>query len=244
MKFPWSKNEKDLEFVDSTRSIYMHYPIERARDVRTSVVDLQKKKYDRYKFSECPGMIDYSQLGYIVPAWVDMHIMANKAGVVSFVGSKQRGTHGFDNARRMSIETIDGFLNTEDDVPLTVLNFQGPWKVFTSKNISALVIPAWFHSTFFDDLFVWPGSIDYHKFRTLNFIVSPKRECKVHIKSGDPLLQVIPFYNKEMIAGYGPGTDFQIDAARNIMPGDENQYYRKNQMVKKIFNLFGGHDQK
>ena len=39
----------------------------------------------------------------------------------------------------------------------------------------------------------------YNKFTTLNFICSPKHECEVEIKAGDPILQVIPFItNKDM----------------------------------------------
>lgn len=238
MRWPWQKNEKDLEFVDYSRAIYPHFPVQRARDVKPNgIIEMQKNKYGRFMFPLCPGMMDYSQLGYIIPAWVDMHIKANKAGVVSFIGSAERGTHGMHSPTRMKEALIDGFMQPSDGVPLTVLKFDSPWRIFARGKISALLLPPIYHAKYLDDIHVWPGVVDYKNFTACNFICSPKRDCEVHIKSGDPLMQVIPFWTKDIQAGYGPGTDYQIDAAKNSMPGDDKQYYRKNQMINKTFDL-------
>jgi hypothetical protein len=59
----------------------------------------------------------------------------------------------------------------------------------------------------------------------------------VHIKAGDPLLHVIPFWNKEFNAGFGPGSQDQVDKWNNEIPGDDKQYYRKFQMLRKVFRL-------
>ncbi len=241
MKFPWfNKNERDLEFIDSSRSIYPHFPVQRAKDVKPLAFDHQKKQYNKFLFPVCPGMIDYSQLGYIIPAWVDMHIKANKAGVVSFIGSRERGTHGMALPQRMNTDVIDGFIKPTDEVPLTVVKFDSPWSIFTKGKISALLMPPLYHAGWLEDLHVWSGVVDYKNFHACNFICSPKRKCEVHIKSGDPLMHVIPFWTKDILAGYGPGRDDQLHRTKNSMPGDDSQYYRKNQMINKKFNLSKG----
>lgn len=236
IRFPWQP-KRDLEFIDSYRSIYQQIPIMRAKDIKTTGHEVQKKKYGSYKFPLCPGMDDYSKLGYIIPAWTDMHIMANKAGCATRVGSPIRGSNGFKNAVQMGKDVPDGFIQPEDDVPFAALKFDSPWKIFASGDISALVMPAIYHSNFLDDLYVWPGIVDYKKFHVVNFICTPKRKCEVEIKAGDPLLHVIPFWNKPILAGFGPGTDIQIDATRNEIPKHTKQYYRKNQMTTKTFGI-------
>jgi hypothetical protein len=51
---------------------------------------------------------------------------------------------------------------------------------------------------------------------------------------------VIPVFNKEFTAGFGPGSDAQIDSTNNQIPGDDSQYYRKNFLVKKVYQLLKG----
>ena len=237
--FEWFKrrNEKDLEFVDTHRTVYQHHPVRRAKDVKPLTFDIQKKKYGKHMLPHCPGMIDYAEVGYIVPAWIDMHILANKAGVVHYIGSASRGPRGFSQGREMDPRPVEGTFELQDGIPAVALNFGSPWGVFASKNISALVMPAYYHSNVLDDLHVIPGVVDYKKFHTLNFICMPKRKCEVHIKAGDPLLHVIPIWNKEFNAGYGPGTQEQLDAFSNEIAGDDKQYYRKYYMFKKSYNI-------
>lgn len=231
------KKTRDLEFVDTSRTAYQTFPIMRAIDVKPRTFDIQKNKHQKHLMPHCPGMIQYAQLGYIIPAWVDIHIMANKAGVVHYIGSKDRGDRGYLEGRFMEANVVEGLVHPQDGVPVTPLNFGSPWGIFAKGNVTALLLPAYFHSDFLDDLEVFPGSVDYQKFHTANFICAPKRKCQVHIKAGDPLMHVIPFWNKEFNAGFGPGTDEQLDYYKNTMPGDDKQYYRKFQMLKKVFNL-------
>lgn len=236
MKWPWTKEENDIEFIDYTRLIYQRYPVKMAREVSPRPVKTQQKNSGKFLMAHCPGIIDYAQLGYIVPAWVDMHIKANKAGVTAFIGSERRGTHGFIPPERMDARLVEGLFET-DNVPVAPIKFSSPWKIFAKKNVSAILAPAIYHSMFLDDLFVFPGVVDYENFHVSNFICAPKRECEVHIKVGDPLLQVIPFKNLDITAGYGPGTEAQVDSCMNEIPGDDTQYYRKFLRVPKVFQL-------
>lgn len=237
MIFDFLKKKKDLEFVDTSRTAYQTYPVMKASDVKPRTFEHQKNKYKKHMLPHCPGMIQYAELGYIIPAWIDIHIRANKAGVAHYIGSDDRGTRGYLPGRAMGSDVIEGLFEPEDGVPLTPLNFGSPWAIFGHGNITALLLPAYFHSDFLDDLMVLPGSVDYQKFHTSNFICAPKRECEVHIKAGDPLLHVIPFWNKEFNAGFGPGSQDQVDKWNNEIPGDDKQFYRRYHMLKKVFRL-------
>lgn len=237
MIFDFFKKKRDLEFVDIKRTAYQTFPVLRASDVKPKTFEHQKNKFQKHLLPHCPGMIQYAELGYIIPAWIDIHIKANKAGVAYYIGSDERGARGYEEGRHMDPDIIDGVIEPEDGVPLTALNFASPWGIFARGNVTALLLPALYHSTFLDDLLVLPGSVDYQKFHTANFICVPKRECEIHIKAGDPLLHVIPFWNKEFNAGFGPGTQQQVDKYNNEIPGDVKQYYRKYHMLKKVFRL-------
>jgi hypothetical protein len=236
-KNPFAKPELDFEFIDVSRSIYQKIPVVPAKTVTPSGKAKQIAASGAFKFAHCPGILDYSQLGYIIPAWTDMKIFANSAGVVAEIGSEHRGTRGFMRPITMDSAIVEGFLAPSDGVPLTVLKFECPWYIRAAKNVSALTLPAWYHADWVDDLHCWPGTVDYTNFSVTNFIVSPKRKCIVHIKAGDPLLHIIPFYGKDMLAGYGPGSDAQVDKTKNEVWGDQPQFYRRMLAVKKVFGL-------
>lgn len=234
----WFNQKKDLEFVDTKRLSYHNFTVERACDVKPLTYKVQREKYGKHIMPMCPGIMDYTQYGYIIPAWVDIHIMANKAGVSWYIGDRgSRGDRGFDNGNPMDPQLIDGSFTVEDGVPPTAILFPSPWKIFARKDISAMVMPATFHANHLDDLHVIPGIVDYSKFHVVNFICMPKRECEIHIKAGEPLLHVMPFLNKHISASVGPGTEEQADKVKNLIPGDDKQYYRKFMRTKKSFKI-------
>lgn len=233
-------SEPDLYFADGYDCVYPHYPIMLAKDLKP-LKEYQENKYQDYMFPGCPGMHDYARLGYIIPAWTNFHIKANKAGVVAFAGSdgenRQKRTTPFSQPQPMDIRITDGLFQT-DGVPSVTYNFPGAWKVFGKGNISALILPAFFHSKFLDDLYVYPGVVDYKDFTTINFICSAKRECEVEIKAGEPVLQVIPFItNKSIVASYGNSTREQKDYSKAIKWFHESNFYRKYYMIRKKFYL-------
>jgi hypothetical protein len=235
--FSFLKPKKDIEFVDTKKLSYHNFSVERAIDVPTNTRKVQQEKYGAHLMPRCPGILDYANFGYIIPAWVDIHIMANKAGVSWYLGDKgARGDRGFDNGIRMDEKFVEGAF-TPTGINLAAILFPSPWKIFTQKNISAMLMPAFYHSTFLEDLYVTPGLVDYKNFNVVNFICMPKRECNIHIKAGEPLLHVIPFFNKDITASVGPATNEMIDKISNLIPGDDKQYYRKFMGVKKKFNM-------
>ena len=94
--FNWfKKDDIDFKFLDVEGGIvYPHYPPVLAKDIKP-LKEFQENKYGEYKFPGCPGMHDYARLGYIIPAWSNIHIKANKAGFMGVVGSV-----GEDNQKR------------------------------------------------------------------------------------------------------------------------------------------------
>lgn len=244
--FDFFKSEKeDLQFIDTSEdsAIYSHFPPVLAKNVTPFFRETQEKLFENYQFPGCPGMYDYSRFGYIVPAWTDIHIKANKAGSIAICGSR-----GEDFMTRfppvkqplnMDPKITHGLFQFEDNIEPCIWNVPAPWQILGSKNISALIMPAFYHCQFLDDLYVYPGIVDYEKFSSMNFICSPKRKCEVHIKAGTPLLHVIPFYTtKTIIASYGPGKREQKDAMHICPQFWIKNFYRKYFMVKKRFKIF------
>jgi len=234
--WPFKKREFDIEFVDSTHKAFIRSPVMRASDVQPRCYAPQKEKLGKVRFPQCPSMIDYARMGYIIPAWADIHILANKAGVSYRVGSKERGSH-FAAGRAMDSSIIEGVLDPEDDVPLTALHFGAPWSIFAAKGISAIVMPAIYHSNFLDDLMILPGAVDYDKFNTVAMICAPRRACDVRIHVGDPLLHVIPFRTEDIKGGFGPASIDQHGVIGNQMYTGDSQIYRKMYQTVKKFTL-------
>lgn len=229
----WKKPElPDIQFLDIKRVSYQVHPIVPAKEVPTYFQETQIKNQGRFRWADCPGMIDFKNFGYIVPAWDDIHIIANRAGVKVFVGGK-RG-NAFDTPKMMDANICDSIVTPEDNVPLAAVNCHSPWvAMVNNKKISAAVLPATYHSPFLDDLYVYPGLVDYSgNFSSLNFIFSPKRECKLTIPAGTPLLQVLPFEVRHIKAGYGPADDYQKDKSQSMI-STVSQFYRKHYQQRK-----------
>ena len=229
----WERGPKhDVEFIDTTRAVYQVHPIELAKPTRPFFYKDMMQEYGEYMFAKCPGMIDLKNYGYIIPAWDDIHIKANKAGVVAHVGGGSRPSR-FAQARPMDGRVVKGVFTPEGGVPMQPIHVGSPWSIFVhNKNMSVALMPAFFHSPFLDDLYVFPGLVDYGKFTTMNFIFACKRPCELTIKVGTPLLQALPFESKHIKAGYGPADDYQVDMTKSIYSSSK-QFYRKYIMHDK-----------
>lgn len=236
------QNGNDLEFVDSSGFVFSSLPIQLAKDVPVSSRAAIENANKKFTFPLCPGMFDYSQVGYIMPAWVDFHIIANKAGVKIFAGAidkEKRGSH-FKDPNQMGAEIVEGLFQVHDGIPLQPFNFNSPWKIFSKKkSISALLLPAFYHTNpeILDNLYIYPGIVDYDKFHTANIICAVRRRCNFTIHAGEPLLHIIPFVNSDIVCGYGPATEEQRGQSKYDPKIYQNQYYRKHHHTKKKYKL-------
>ncbi len=244
--FNWFKKESDLvdfKFIDRSNLAYSHNPPILAKQLKP-LKEFQEKKYGEYNFVKCPGMFDYSQLGYIIPAWSHFSVKANKAGVAAKGGAynnpQVRGTP-FGDPKPMNYKLVDGMFDYEEGIEPTVLHFASPWAILHGKaNISCLIMPAYYHSNLWHDVHIFPGIVDYSElgFSTFNFICSPKKKCEIIIKEGEPLLQIIPFvWDKTITASYGPGTFHEQNGTRAQKHSHEINFYRKFHAIRKKFKL-------
>ena len=257
LKNLFRKNSPDLEFVDSTRQVYTHYPILLAKDVKPFFKEFQEKDDGNYNFPGCPGMHDYSRVGYLITAWADIHIKANRAGTVIRLGTspndkgaKEKGVatpppmqipQAESRLREpfpMETSLTDGLFTFKDGIKPTAWNLPTPWKLFGNKNVSALLLPAVYHCPFLEDIYLYPGVVDYRDFTTANIIFSPRRNIEISIPAGTPMLHVIPFKTTDdFSASYGPGTNEQLDYHKSPKRFYESNWYRKYYMIKKKFKL-------
>jgi hypothetical protein len=229
-----SQPHNDLEFVDSSNAIYATVPIQLAKDVPIVTRNIVESQGKKFTFPLCPGMWDYSRMGYIMSAWTDFKIKANKAGVAFVVGGANRSSI-FPPPFKMGTDISDGLFKFEGVVE-NVYNFQSPWRIFANtKNISCLLLPAYFHTDpeILENLYIYPGVVDYDRFRVVNMIASVKKKSTIHIKAGEPLLHIIPLFNDKIVCGYGPPTPEQEAELRYDPTMHTNHFYRKKMQPRK-----------
>jgi hypothetical protein len=232
-------HKNKLEFIDSSELVFANLPVKLAKDVPVNCREHIEKLGIKFTFPLCPGMFDYSRLGYIVPCWADFHFKINKAGCIAYVGGGKRSSP-FRDPVPMDNNMVEGIFKIQDNIPLRPFNLNSPWKIFSyDKDISALILPAWYHSSpeLLENFYLYPGVVDYSTFHTMNVILAPRKKCEYTIKAGEPLLHVIPFYNKHIECGYGPPNIEQKSILSYDPKIHENQFYRKNHNIKKSFAL-------
>jgi hypothetical protein len=207
--------------------------IKLAKDVIPDFVKLQKGKPPSEKFLNCPGMSDFLRAGYIIPAWTDFEIKANRSG--TFIKQLEDYTNTGLN-QKLSFKLVDGLVPL-NEVPGTVNKIPIPWAVFTKRGWSAYVIPAHYHSPFLKYLYMYPGIIDHDKFSQLNWVFSAMQSCEIQVPAGTPLLQIIPF-KREIVTGISMrGTDYHHDFHKYGYPSKWRSAYRRLFHQKKEFKL-------
>ena len=206
--------------------------IKLASSVKPDWLLRQKDNAKREKFVNCPGMDDMLQAGYLLCAWTDIHIKANLSGIsVKLLNDCNL------KPEYMSHIPVQGIAKIASNVKLQVMKLPTPWCVFTKAGYSAQVLPAAFHSPFLDDIYVYPGIVDYDKFSSINFIFSALRECELTIPAGTPLLQIIPFHRETITAEVGRATLLEYDKHVYGFPTRVRAAYRKFYHQRKKFTL-------
>ncbi len=207
--------------------------IQLASEVTPSwLADQKNYENSREKFQNCPGMHDLMRAGYIINAWDDIRIKANRVGTIAKL------TMSFTpQLQAMSPKVVTGIAPIEKDMPLQVYKLNSPWSITTRAGWSAMVLPATFHSPFFKDLYVYGGINDYEDFHIMNFIFSPLRECEVFIPAGTPLLQVIPYKRESLKAVTGSSTQHDRDIYHFSFPTRVRAAYRKLFHHRKTYTL-------
>jgi len=243
--------KSDIDFIDTSGCV-AHDPrlaIKRARDVEPHFKAAQREKYGEYKFAACPGMLDYSRIGYIIPAWGPIKIKSNSAGVATFNTTLNRKSSDPNPSSDSNLfpalafqpEIIDGVLQKSNNMDTSVYNFPSPWRIRCRKGFSALVMPPFYHSKHLEYLDFLPGVVDYSTgFQTINFITAIKRPGEVHIEPGEPLVHIILIPTNTIIASYGKQSDYKV---KPIDDGESpfrsyRQWYSRFLKINKKYKLF------
>jgi hypothetical protein len=185
---------------------------------------------NKSKFLNCPGMADWMKTGYIIPAWTNIKIRANRADTMLLLDDQPGGSP-------MSEKLVTGLFKPQDGVSLKVTKVPTPWGIKTKPGWSAHVLPALFHSPFLQDLYVYPGTVDYDNFHVCNFIFSAIKACDIEIPAGTPLLQVVPFCREEITAVCEKGSVENLDKLNFSYPHKLHAAYRKFFHQRKTYTM-------
>lgn len=229
-----------IRFKASYGGPHVIYPVTTAKEIKPkwfeAMIDKAKAetkagRKGSVKFTRCPGMHDYIQEGYIIRAHTDIHIKANSSGVVVSV------SHVEDPAMAVAYmdETVVEGAAPIDGVKMKVVKVPLPYGIYTEPGHSVHLIPALLHSTFLDKLFVYPGTVDYENFHTVNFIFTPIRPCEFTIKAGEPLLHVLPFKRMGYHGVCGSPTKWEKLKHKYGFPSRALGYYRRMFHFKKTY---------
>lgn len=206
--------------------------IKLAKDVKPKWLLNQKNNDPKDKFVQCPGMDDLYKAGYIIPAWTDITIKANRAGTMV-----KYHNPSYHPASPMSPKLVSDIIEIDKNIKFFPTKLISPWAIFTKKGYSALVQPATFHFPFLRDIFIYPGIVDYDNFSTSNVIFCALRECEIFIPAGTPLLQVFP-YKRELVIGEVSSTNQKdLNAFQYSFPTRVKSAYRKFFHKKKVYKL-------
>lgn len=230
----WFKKKPIISFKNVIGGAYVSpiTQIKLAKDERTEWISNQKGCKSEDKFQNCPGMLDWYNAGYIIPAWTDITIKANRAGTVV-----KEFSHVGQPIDKMNLKLTTGMLDLEDSVKFEITKIPCPWAIETKVGYSAHVIPPLFHSPFLKDLFVYPGTVDYDGFPQVNFIFTALRECEIFIPAGTPLLQIIPFKRETIDGICAVGDRKDMDRHGWLFPTRVKAAYRKFIHKRKKYTL-------
>ena len=206
----FNNNEIEVRFNELTygkelRHICDVYPIVPAGKIKKSWWKIMKTHYDiflsrtrkEFKTSKatikyCPGIYDFTNYGYIVPAWQDFQFYVDDNGGIEW--QVPPTINHIDNIRPHGQEQVDTCPILGDTSSLLKLN--SPWYISTPKGTSLILCKPFYHYS--NDFDVCPGvldsDIDKEENQAINAMLRFNVRNKViHIKAGQPLIQLIPF---------------------------------------------------
>lgn len=197
-----------------------------------------KAQTGQQKFTDCPGMLDYSHAGYLVTAPTDIHIKANSAGTIVMLAPTPIRNNDGMTPSQFNYEVVEGWREPADGIEKSAWKIPLPWSVHAEEGFSAYVLPALMHADYLDKIFVYPGIVDFDKFHTINFVFSPIKECEFTIPAGTPLLQVLPLRREVITAECGKATVEETEEHLfNIPSRAVKRYYRRFLSEKKVFKM-------
>lgn len=218
--WPFKKKEKhQIYFTTPDWAIRKYSPIEPAGkylplSFKNMDPMLIRKKHmvDSVKtVRACPGILDYCQAGFVVPAWCDIEMQPSPDGQNVSVRYSQpkynQGSHKPD--------VIQNFMSHKFGVRMAV-KLDNPWSIWAAEGYSLLYLPMYYY----DDTRNWeaiPGWID-HDIGAISspFNIMLKEPKYTMIKQGEPILQIIPIKREPVTAYTGDINRTTVSRYNNI----------------------------
>jgi len=150
-------------------------------------------KYTAATMKYCPGIYDFTNAGYIIPAWQDFQFWVNDNGDIEWeVPHQMTNVENIIAHPKEQVDTSPILGETAS----CLLKLISPWSISTSKGTSVIFDKPFYHYS--NDFDVCPGVLDSDLDRGANkeinvFIRFNIRNKIIHIKAGQPLMQIIPF---------------------------------------------------
>jgi len=218
--WPFKKKEDyQVYFTTDEWAIRKYAPVQPAKNftpdafkhMETYVVK-NKHPIDSLKsIKTCPGIVDYCNAGYVIPAWCDIEMIPTPdCNYVEVRYSHPRWKQGSHPPR-----VIQNFMSEKFKVRMSV-KLDNPWLTWTSDGYSLLWLPMYYY----DDSRNWeaiPGWID----QDLGPIQTPinimlKNPIPTVIKMGEPLVQLIPIKRDTTKAFVGDTTHESVKRHNGI----------------------------
>lgn len=234
----WKKKEPTIKFLSIHGNFAIGTPVVPAFKFKTKWL---KEQNPAKSVRLCPGISDYYKTGYIVTAHCDIHIKANKAGVVASLAPRG-GPNDMVSIRDFELKPFDpvivkGIAEPDDTVKYFAGKIPLPWSVVTKKGYSCYFLPALLHNNLSDLMYVYPGVVDTDRFHVINFVFTPLKEFEITITAGEPLMQIIPFKREDYTAVCDKADEKARDGYFFNIPSQIKQYYRKYLHTNKKFTM-------
>jgi len=228
--------ESVIKFKATYGGPHVINPVLTAKEIKPHWFDAlilkAKERKKPVKFARCPGMFDYMQEGFIIRAHTDIHIKANSVGVAVTLGQTLDPVLA---VVEMDTEVVEGIAPI-DGVKFKVIKVSLPYAVIAEPGHSVHLLPPLMHSPeLMDKLFIYPGTVDYEDFHTVNLIFTVIRPCEFTIKAGTPILHALPFKRVSYHGVCGEGTHWEKTKHKNGFPSRVMGYYRRKFHFKKVY---------
>jgi hypothetical protein len=205
----FNNNEIEVRFNEfiygkNLKNICDVYPIISAKKTEKSWWKKMKAQYDiltkknlKIKGSTikyCPGIFDFTNYGYIIPAWQDFRFWVDDDGQIEI--QEPITMQPINNINAHIQEQIDT-CPILDDSAQYILKLTSPWLISTPKGTSLIICKPFYHYS--NDFDICPGVLDSDMEsllpnNTINAMIRFNVKNKeIYIKAGQPLIQLIPF---------------------------------------------------
>lgn len=211
------KKKPVIEFISAGWLARKHYPVKLAKECLPEYwKKMEIKMADGGEsVRKCPGIGDWMQLGYIIPAWTDIDI--DQSGDY---GPSVLVSNGRESAAAHPPAQCKGMLDQKSHFGGSI-KLPHNWKIITSPGWSIMIMPLWYWKD--QPWEAMPGIIhtdNHHGEVNINFVLKSK-ESIIHIPAGTPLVQIIPFKRESVEAVSRAETQEDINRYKIILKAYE-----------------------